>query len=292
MFAKNHFGSHTRADASHLHNGLVDPIETPNLPGVSRNDYGMYRVQVDLMGHKLLGGKTLFYLMDALWAADQEISYPKKFTMQPFNNDWMSSIFASQDPVAIESVGYDFLRSEFTSTRNIGDGAGTYPQKPAADDYLHQAADTTAWPVEIKYDPDNNGNHLKSLGTHEHWNNEIDQQYSRNLGTGNGIELIKILNYTLVEKESDLPSGYNLSQNYPNPFNSTTSIEYAIPQSSIVSLKIFDTAGREVAILENSYRSTGSYRVNFDAKQLSSGLYYYQLTAGNFIETKKLIFVK
>jgi hypothetical protein len=131
-FTKNHFGSHTRINASHLHNGLVDPQETPNLAGVSRTNYGMYRVQVDIMGHKLLGGKNLLYLMDALWAADQEISYPKKFTMKPFNKDWMSSIFASLDQVATESVGYDFLRSEFISTRNIGDGAGTYAQKPAA----------------------------------------------------------------------------------------------------------------------------------------------------------------
>ena len=117
----------------------------------------MYRVQVDMMGSKYLGGKTLFYLMDALWPADQEISYPKKFTMPPFNNDWISSVFASLDPVAIESVGYDFLRSEFTENRTIDDDAGTYAQKPAADDYLHQAADSSEWPEGIRYDPDNMG---------------------------------------------------------------------------------------------------------------------------------------
>jgi hypothetical protein len=292
MFAKNHFGSHTRADASHLHNGLVDPVETPNLEGVSRTNYGMYRVQVDMMGHKLLGGKTLFYLLDALWAADQEISYPKKFQMQPFNNGWTSSVFASLDPVAIESVGYDFLRSEFTSTRNVGDGAGTYAQKPAADDYLHQAADSTQWPANIKYDPNNDGNYLTSLGTHEHWNNATDKQYSRNLGTGNGIELVKLMNFTDVEKKSYLPSGYSLNQNYPNPFNPSTKISYSIPTRSRVVIKIYDATGKEVETIENSERSAGTYVVTFNAKQLASGIYYYKITANKFSAAKKFVLLK
>jgi hypothetical protein len=290
MFAKNHFGSHTRSDASHLHNGLVDPIESEGT--YSRRDYGMYRVQVDMMGHKLLGGKTLFYLMDALWPADQEISYPKKFQMAPFNNDYMSSIFASLDPVAIESVGYDFLRSEFTSARNVGDGAGTYVQKPAADDYLHQASDTTLWPADIKYDPNNTSIHLKSLGTHEHWNNATQMQYSRNLGLNSGIELLKILNYTDVKKEDELPAKFNLSQNYPNPFNPVTIIEYSLPKSQKVNIKVYDVSGREVAELENSYRTAGTYKVQFDAKRLASGIYFYRFSVGHYSETKKLVLLK
>jgi len=292
MFAKNHFGSHTRADASHLHNGLVDPQETPNKPGVSRTDYGMYRVQVDLMGHRLLGGKSLFYLMDALWPADQEIGSPKKFTMAPFNTDWMSSVFASLDPVAIESVGYDFLRSEFTSTRNIGDGAGTYAQKPAADDYLHQASDPALWASGINYDPDGNGVPLKSLGTHEHWNNATDKQYSRNLGQNTGIELVRIMNYTDVKNEIDGKSGYSLNQNYPNPFKSSTSILYSIPVNSKVVIKVFDSSGREIETIEEGYRQAGTYSILFDARRLPKGEYFYKLTANNFSETKKFVLIK
>jgi hypothetical protein len=290
MFAKNHFGSHTRADASHLHMGLVDPIEIEY--DISRRDYGMYRVQVDMMSSKMLGGKTLFYLMDALWPSDQEISYPKKFAMQPFNNDWMSSVFASLDPVAIESVGYDFLRSEFTSTRSISDGAGTYVQKPAADDYLHQAADSSQWAEGIKYNPDNDGKYFASLGVHEHWNNEIDKQYSRNLGTGNGIELIDAINFTDVEKESSLPADFYLSQNYPNPFNPSTRINYSIPTASKVVIKIYDVTGKEIATLVNSEKAAGTYTVSFNAKQLASGVYYYRLTANNYTATKKFILLK
>lgn len=292
MFAKNHFGSHTRSDASHLHNGLVDPEETPNKPGVSRTDYGMYRVQVDLMGHKLLGGKTLFFLMDALWAADQEISYPKKFTMAPFNNDWMSSIFASLDPVAIESVGYDFLRSEFTASRNVSDGAGTYPQKPAADDYLHQASDTTLWPAGIKYDPEGDGTHLKSLGTHEHWNNAISKQYSGNLGLNTGIELVSGAITTGIETGNLKYEGYRLDQNYPNPFRYTTSISYTIPVNAKVIVKVIDANGREMETVENCTKPAGTYTLTIDAKQLPDGTYYYRLQANEFVATKKFIIMK
>ena len=187
MFAKNHFGSQTRVDASHLHGGLVAPDEAPN---VTRGTYGMYRVQVDIMGHSLLGGKNLVYLMDALWATDYELDVPLKWQMPPFSNSYSASVFASLDPVAIESVGYDFLRSEFTSDRVPA--AGTYVQMPAVDDYLRQAADSANWPVGIVYDPDNSGLPMGSLGTHENWNNAASMQYSRNLDpAGTGIELIQ-----------------------------------------------------------------------------------------------------
>ena len=186
MFAKNHFGSQTRADASHLHNGLVTTTE---LPTVSRAGYGLYRVQVDIMGHSLLGRKNLLFLMDALWATDYELDVPLKWQMAPFANGFMASLFASLDPVAIESVGYDFLRSEFTAERVPA--ASTCVQMPGVDDHLHQAADAATWPAGIAYDPDHRGVPVPSLGTHEHWNNASAKQYSRNLSpAGTGIELI------------------------------------------------------------------------------------------------------
>lgn len=188
MFAKNHFGSHTRANASHLHNGLVAPTEMPN---VSRDGYRLYRVQVDIMGHALLGKKNLVYLMDALWASDQELGVPLKWQMPPFANTYMASIFASLDPVAIESVGYDFLRSEFTAERVPQ--AGTFVQMPGVDDYLHQAAEAANWPPGLIYDPNDSGQPLPSLGTHEHWDSAATKRYSRNLSAaGTGIELVKL----------------------------------------------------------------------------------------------------
>jgi len=71
LFAKNHFGSHCRDNANHLHNGLVDPNQTGNIRSLNGSFYGLYRVQVDLMGHELLGGKELFYLLDGRWAGSE-----------------------------------------------------------------------------------------------------------------------------------------------------------------------------------------------------------------------------
>jgi hypothetical protein len=109
--------------------------------------------------------------------------------MPPFNNHWSSSLFLSLDPVAIESVAFDFLRTEFTNPEHfVG-----YISEPGVDDYLHQAADSKNWPEGIVYQP--NGDDIpmpKSLGVHEHWNNPVDKQYSKNLGAGEGIELVKI----------------------------------------------------------------------------------------------------
>jgi hypothetical protein len=182
MFAKNHFGSNGRSDASHLHGGLVNPTEK----NPSRQGYGLYRVQVDLMGHKWLGGKNLLYLMDALYAGPEAVYPPTKWKTAPFGGDWTSSIFLSLDPVAIESVGYDFLKTEYTADTPYG-----WVQMTGVDDYLHQAADRANWPEGIVYDPENDGTPIGSLGAHEHWNNARDKQYSRNLGTGQGIELVR-----------------------------------------------------------------------------------------------------
>jgi gluconolactonase len=91
---------------------------------------------------------------------------------------------ASQDPVAIDSVGFDFLHAEYED----------YPRKAGVDDYLHEAALANNPPSGTFYDPDHSGNlkRLPSLGVHEHWNNTKDKKYSRNLGTGEGIELVAV----------------------------------------------------------------------------------------------------
>ena len=96
----------------------------------------------------------------------------------------------------------------------------------------------------------------------------------------------------VIEAEFDIPDKYSLSQNYPNPFNPTTKITYTIPKEGKVSVKIFDMIGREVATLVNEEKPVGNYEVTFDATVLPSGVYFYQLKAEKFIETKKLILLK
>lgn len=99
-------------------------------------------------------------------------------------------------------------------------------------------------------------------------------------------------NPSAVEYEEILPKEFSLSQNYPNPFNPNTSIQYVIGSRQFVTLKVYDVLGNEVAILVNEDRSAGSYEINFDASNLSSGIYFYQLKTGKFIETKKMIYLR
>lgn len=97
---------------------------------------------------------------------------------------------------------------------------------------------------------------------------------------------------TNVENEFNLISEYRLNQNYPNPFNPTTTINYTIPMTSNVSLKVFNVLGKEVATLVNETKNAGNYSINFNAVGLSSGVYFYQLTTDNFTSTKKFTLMK
>jgi hypothetical protein len=89
-----------------------------------------------------------------------------------------------------------------------------------------------------------------------------------------------------------LPTKYQLSQNYPNPFNPTTTLNYQIPELSFVSLKVYDVLGNEIVTLVNEEKPAGSYEINFNAANLSSGIYFYKLQAGSFVETKKMVLMK
>jgi hypothetical protein len=177
LCAKNHFGTTYFPGESRW---TPQPLHDSS----SRNSaMGSYNCLVDLNGHKHVGGKTLLYLIDALYPAKNQTSGVIGFAS--FGNDWFSSILASQDMVAIDSVGLDFLRSEQAVNPTLVDVVGN------PDNYLHEAALADKPPSGTRYDPEGDGTTLESLGVHEHWNNPKDRKYSRNLGTGNGIELVQ-----------------------------------------------------------------------------------------------------
>jgi len=96
----------------------------------------------------------------------------------------------------------------------------------------------------------------------------------------------------IIEVNAGVPKTFALEQNYPNPFNPSTAISYQLPVASTVSLKVFDMLGKEVATLVNARQDAGSYTVNFNANTLSSGVYFYRLQAGNFVQTRKMMLVK
>ncbi|MCF8307339.1 MAG: T9SS type A sorting domain-containing protein [Ignavibacteriales bacterium] len=85
---------------------------------------------------------------------------------------------------------------------------------------------------------------------------------------------------------------YTLTQNYPNPFNPETTIEYTLEKKEQVNLKVYDLLGRELAVLVNEVQEAGSHRVRFAAGELPAGVYFYTLRAGDFVQTKKMCFIK
>lgn len=98
--------------------------------------------------------------------------------------------------------------------------------------------------------------------------------------------------FTAVVDEQQVVTQYSLSQNYPNPFNPSTKIKYAVPFASYITLKVYDLLGNEIATLVNEEKTTGVYEVEFRGEGMTSGIYFYKITAGNYSETKKLMLLK
>lgn len=147
----------------------------------NREGKTQYLTFVDFMAHKDLGEKTMLFLIDGIYGSKLVNGGPgPKWQMEPFNNSWGCTLLASQDPVAIDAVGLDFLRTEWPDA----------PDMSFSDQYLFEAALADNPPSKAKYDPQRNNKKISSLGVMEHWNNPREKKYSRNLGKTEGIELV------------------------------------------------------------------------------------------------------
>jgi hypothetical protein len=98
---------------------------------------------------------------------------------------------------------------------------------------------------------------------------------------------------TSVDKlVTSVPTQFSLDQNYPNPFNPSTTIKFELPRASLVNLSAFDILGRQVSVLVNERKDAGVYEVRFDGSSLASGVYFYRLQTGSFVDTKRLLLLK
>lgn len=185
LCGKNHFGSFINGNS-------MRPPEGANLhQWLTRDEMDIYSPLTDLMANADLGGKTVLYMLDALICAPSEgFSITKEnaaWQQAPFNGGYTASVFVSQDPVAIDSVGADFLSNEPAVTQYNRAAASANNEN-----YLHESGLVGNAPSGTTYS-DSRGHAVTNLGVHEHWNNSTEKKYSRNLGKDGGIELIQVL---------------------------------------------------------------------------------------------------
>jgi hypothetical protein len=246
--AKNHFGSLNRLPFDtgyyNLHETLASMVPQA----------GTYRALVDLMGSANLGGKTVLYLIDGLYAGTHpNDSIPHKWNSEPFNNDWTSNLLASQDPVAIESVLFDLFQ--------LDPDPKQFTKMAGAEDYLAEAAQADDPPSGTYYDPDHASNtvRMQSLGVYEHWNNAIDRKYSRNLGRGNGIELVAVEGVSPAVREARHAAVSMAPELRLGPAGT---VSVSLGESGWVRLIRFDMLGRNRGVVFEHYLIAGSHTVS------------------------------
>jgi hypothetical protein len=187
--------------------------------------------------------------------------FPNAITVDNFNNVYITGY--SQGA----GSGYDYATLKY----NVS-GSRVWEKR-----YNHTG---TSFNFPVSVAADNNGN-VYVTG------------YSQNVEGNFDFATIKYSQGLILGRNSnEIPSEFMLHQNYPNPFNPVTNIGFDIPKDAEVNITVYDMLGREVQVLANEFKQAGSYEINFDASHLSSGTYFYRLTAGDFKSIKKMVIIK
>ena len=241
-----------------------------------------------------------------------------------FNPHWQASIadnqnlyFGGESGGAGDIFFSEYVNGSYTTAQNLGsaintdDGLETTPFIASDESYLifarvHGSSPYSNLFISSKNNDGSWSEAVKMTGLssiyHELYPNiSPDGRFMMFLSFRSGlllpywVDAQVIYNYiTNVddEKNAEIPGVFQLYQNYPNPFNPSTKITYSIPQRSFVSLKVYDVLGNIVTALVEMEKSTGEYEIEFDGSELTSGIYFYQLIAGNYLETKKMLLLK
>ena len=195
---------------------------------------------------------------DSLFGGSAAYEYGRIYLVNPNNGNLISSDTSLN---RIDAAGWNFAQTGGYNLRTCGNG--------------NNSGYTSTY--DVKFDEN------KNLYTQSNYGWTVDKwRYNGTLPTATGVE----------ELGGTVPELYNLKQNYPNPFNPTTNIEFSLSKSGRVSLKLYDVLGKEAMTLVDEERGVGNYKLTFDARNLPSGTYFYQLKSGEFTQTKKMILVK
>jgi len=239
----------------------------------------------------IVGDSTFFDIMRT-YSADPSVSYGVATTEdfqaiaegvygQSLNYFFYEWIYGENYPKytvnwSKTSLGGDLYRIDLNITQNLNTNPAFFTM-----------------PVQIKFNSALGDTIVTLFNNAQSQNFQFDvngNPTSINFDPDNWI-LKTLLGVTEVE-DITIPFQYTLEQNYPNPFNPSTTIEYSLPQSGLVTLKVFNVLGKEVATLVNGQNEAGKHKVDFDAAALNSGVYFYRIEIGSFVETKKMILLK
>jgi hypothetical protein len=242
----------------------------PDGGGSSWPETDIVKVTTDTL---MLNGKHYFELVS------------QKFSAPHFLRKDGLQIFQYSPKDSAEFLRFDFSKSEGDTITTFAENQGSIVLSQMLNDerrkFVFEGMPynfNDFWHVEI----------TDSIGMTRFFNVGPDWQWIG--ATINGKEYGTIL--SVDNHGRDVPTDYSLSQNYPNPFNPTTTINYQLPTTSYVSLKVYDAIGREITTLVNELKNAGNYTATFNASQLSSGLYFYVLKAGSFTSTRKMLLLK
>jgi subtilisin-like proprotein convertase family protein len=265
------------------------------------NDVGeVYKSSISTTGNSLIQKLTdLNLTISDASPAISTINFPPPSAANKESSiQGISSVQVVIDEVTHQRTGdltftLEHLGTNQTIIFEVGADGQNFISTILSDDNTTPISNGTA-PFTGYFKPDNPLNVFNGIDPYGDWILTVTDNYSGNDGILSSWSLI--ITYdgaTDVETNTELyPDRFVLEQNYPNPFNPSTTIKYSISQISSVTLKVYDVLGNEVAILDNEEKSAGIYEVKFNGSNLSSGIYFYKLQAGSFIDTKKMILMK
>lgn len=269
-------------------------------------------------GLSIKGGPGLFFKNSTLWAigyvSHEEVLFKSTDFGETFGSVYTSfgtSSTNSTNPIAATENGYVFLASHDTELNGIvrsSDNGSTWEKVLSLDNIRPSVyADKSGLVITGTVILNNSDTNKIYLSTNfgDSWSTfvqptkfginitDIEQDSSNTFffGTSSG-GLYEVDIITDVRTHPTKKYDFYLSQNYPNPFNPTTTIEYSVPFPNIVQLKLYNMLGQQIKIILNEYKQAGYYKINFDASNLSSGIYFYKLTVGERSKTKKMLVVK
>src|SRR5260221_1866488 len=184
----------------------------------------------------------------------------------------------------VEYTGFDINELSLYSAYHITSSTSTNIASNLTDLDSNYAIVTNSGIIKMKFDASGLPN--LSSGHKREFVIEVNGHYVAGSGSMNA-------NVNKTQEQTQVPLTYSLSQNYPNPFNPVTKINYSIAKDNKVKLVIYDILGREViTLLNNEFKQAGRYSVNFDGTNFASGVYFYRIEAGNFVQSKKMLLIK